>query len=258
MKKIYYIGLLLLVFFAGCKKKEPKPLTTFVGMNQHHLGQFIPLFEFYGKPLTSINYAPKASYQDGIMLLHVNYKLTYSNQILHHAIATWEEGKFGPGIEATYAVNDNGQIVKTDFNGKRDDNLIYKYDTQNRLISIRGSYEQIFTYDTNGNLSKVISNDLQGRKRSEVSFEYDNMVNPLHGVPLSYLGEETFEWLFFSLSKNNIKIQEFVYYDTVGTMTSKRKYIFEYSYDEQNRPLTLKKYFDIISKHYYPYQYVYR
>lgn len=245
MKRLFFVYFLMVMVISACKKKDPEPtLESFSGISQTYQGKEIPLFEFSDPFIPQkVIYNAIIPYQTGTVLLKLNYQLTYTaNQILSKTQIT--TSSLGTPISIDYTINAKNLITHTNAYGNRP-NATYTYDQLNRLISnsTSGGVSFEYEYDTQGSLNKITLKDQLGIKKVEISVTCDDKINPLKSLPLAYLEEDIPMWTWFSLSKHNITSLTYNNYDSSGNITETTKYVYTYDYDQDGKPLTMKRYY---------------
>ncbi|KQC00261.1 RHS repeat domain-containing protein [Pedobacter sp. Hv1] len=244
MKNLIFACFLVVMVLGACKKKDPEPvLETFRGITETYQGKKIPLFEF-SDPLTpqKVLYNAIISYQTGTVMIKMNYQLSYTaNQILSNAQIT--NSPLGTPISIDYTINAKNQITHTNAYGNRP-NITYAYDQYNRLISSTADgFSSEYEYDIQGRLNKITLKNQLGKKWLEVLVTCDDKINPLKKLPLAYLEDDMPMWTWFSLSKHNITSLTYNDYNPSGSVTGTEKYVYTYSYDQDGKPLTMKRYY---------------
>lgn len=249
MKKI--LSLLILAFFVlnACKKREDEKTTRLSRITELYVDR--PLLEISGDKTEQISYHHRVSYGTGVVLYKANYSLIYDGENLKAA-------KIGGEFKETnvnFTSNTQNLIIESHFDTRG--TLYYGYDSKGYLISTKGDY--IFEYEYNGqNLSRVVAKDASGVKLTETLIMCDDKVNPVYKIPLNYLEESIPIWGYFFLSKNNIINLEINHFDKNGNVTSKDKYLFEYDYDQKDRPIRQRRYYKEISGAYQAFEYTYQ
>lgn len=249
MRKI--LSLLIFAFFAfnACKKKDEEKNTKLSKITELFVNR--PLLEIGGDKAQQISYYHVVPYGTGIVLYKANYSLIYEGQ---HLKAAKIDGDFSE-TNVGFTFNTQGLITESNFDTRK--TLNYSYDNKGYLISVRGDY--IFEYEYSGqNVSKVVAKYANGIKITETSFIFDDKINPIYKLPLIFLEESIPIWGYFFLSKNNIISSEISHFDKSGNVTSKDKYLFEYDYDQKDRPLRQRRYYKEISGAYQAFEYTYQ
>ncbi|MES2653904.1 MAG: hypothetical protein V4663_19350 [Bacteroidota bacterium] len=234
MKNLFFAFLTILLSLNACKKKNPEPtLTSFSGMSQTYQGKEIPLFEFSAQPSSKLT-AFHATIANGTTttIKKNNYQLTYKGSNLFGAV-------IDSYINVTYTWNTKNQIVSA---SSSKGTLTYTYDDQDRLSIITApNYTCTYSYHPNGQVNDALIAYSTGYTRVGVE-SVGGKPNPLKGIPLVYLEGDVPIWALFSLSENIIIGLEYFYLSTQLGPIFTLKERFYYTFDEYDRPATLKRY----------------
>ena len=169
------------------------------------------------------------------------------NQI-KYSLNTYEFDDLSVSVDTTFVAYQEKRIHRTTTNRYDSNwkiNEYFKYDEQNRLISVR--QERIFnttknliynfSYNQENNVTRLDVLD-----QSYTLFEYDNKVNPYTQIDLDtkiILGEWT---LMNVLSKNNTVAETIIDANTAAT---NENFEYVYEYNDANLPVSRTGRFDI-------------
>ena len=231
MKYMFFALFTIILSLNACKKKNSEPtLASFSGMSQIYQGKEIPLFEFLNSSLTS--YHAIIANGTTTAIKKNNYQLTYKGSDLFSAV-------IDSYINVAYTRNAKNQIISA---SSSRGTLSYTYDDKDRISIITApNYTCTYTYNSNGQINDALIAYSTGYTRVVVE-SVGGKPNPLKGIPLIYLEGDVPVWSLFSLSENIIVGLEYSYLSIQLGPIITLKERFNYTFDEYNRPVNLKKY----------------
>jgi len=246
MKRLLFCATALAVLFVACKDDEtnPTPQSTKLFLNlvrgtdsigaTYNASNKIVTYNLIDSREGGHSYYNEAVYENGRIV-----KLNYS-----------EESPTALHLDRSYDYNAAGNVVKIKFH--EEDGTVYgfdslAYDNNGRLAALyvaEGTEGNIKIYrkyalvwDNKGNIIKQhairVESGVETKDSVTTTYTYDDKINYVAKQVEIFLMEP--EGPAFGLSANNIVTEK-----TVSSTTTTEEYTKEYTYDEDNYPVTMK------------------
>ncbi|MVT09442.1 hypothetical protein [Chitinophaga tropicalis] len=241
MKKLLFSAAALAVLFTACKDDDtnPTPQPTKLFLN------LVRGTDSISATYNASNRIAKYALIDSRVGGHSYYnEPVYENNRLVKLNSS-EDGPDALLLNRSYNYNAAGRVEKINFHG--DDGKVYgfdslAYDNAGHLVAFyekEGDYHEKYAlvWDSKGNIIKQhgirIVDGVESKDTVTTTYTYDDKVNYVAKQPEIYLMEPGGP--AFGLSANNILTEK-----TVWNETNTEEYTNEYTYDEDNYPVTKK------------------